>query len=310
MTSIFGKQEYLRRIHCVQDYIEAHLADSLTLEELAIVAGFSKYHFHRIFKGIVHESLLHYVNRIKLERAAGALVHRPELTVTDIAYHFGFTDSAVFSRTFKDYFRVTPSAYRRQNSKICKDEDRFPAYNGYDTAVERANSTRNVRGDVEIVNLEATPVMYVRYIGSYSGLEVAFPGMIEKLLGFAFQQQLFDPENTRLLSIFHDNHEFTKPDQLRTSLCLSLPNNAMWEEHSEFGRMTIPAGKYAVGHFEIFQEEYGAAWDYMYGEWLTNSSQQPRDSFPFELYRTNPDDDSTGKQCVDIYIPVTPLGII
>ena len=41
--------EYIRRVNLACDYIDAHIASMLTLEELAAVAGFSEYHFHRIF---------------------------------------------------------------------------------------------------------------------------------------------------------------------------------------------------------------------------------------------------------------------
>ncbi len=116
-----SRNEYVRRIHKVQDYIESNIDSSLSIEELADVAGFSKYHFHRIFKGIVDEPLSRYVNRLKLERATNLLTYRLDMTITDIAYHFGFTDPAVFSRTFKNYYGVSPSQYRNHNSKNCKD---------------------------------------------------------------------------------------------------------------------------------------------------------------------------------------------
>lgn len=96
-----SRNEYVRRIHKVQDYIESNIDSSLSIEELADIAGFSKYHFHRIFKGIVDEPLSRYVNRLKLERATHLLTYRADMTITDIAYHFGFTDSAVFPEHLK-----------------------------------------------------------------------------------------------------------------------------------------------------------------------------------------------------------------
>lgn len=52
-------EEYIRRIHRVQDYIEGHLDCPMSVEELSNVAGFSKYHFSRIFQGMLQESLAH-----------------------------------------------------------------------------------------------------------------------------------------------------------------------------------------------------------------------------------------------------------
>jgi AraC family transcriptional regulator len=303
-----SSDEYLRRIHRVQDYVEAHLYDALTLEELASVAGFSKFHFHRIFKGLAHESLWQYVSRIKLERAAISLVHRPNLTVTDAAYHYGFTDSATFSRAFKHHFGLSPVVYRNQQRKNRNAPDKISSYNEGLSTLQDGSITMNVCGDVEILTIEEIRVVYVRYTGTYQELGAAYPGLLEKLLSLANAQNLIHPGQTNLLAIYHDNHEITKEHQLRTSLCLTIPNTALVKETGDIGSMQIPAGKYAVGHFEIFQNEYSAAWDFMYGEWLSNSSYQPLDSFPFELYRNNASEHPQGKHLVDIYVPIEPLG--
>lgn len=112
------KNEYIRRIHKVQDYIENHIGQSLSLEELSNVAGFSKYHFSRIFQGMLHEPLAHYVNRIRMELSLFLLAHRDDKNMTDIAYELGFSDSAVFSRAFKNYYGVSPREYRQE---CCKE---------------------------------------------------------------------------------------------------------------------------------------------------------------------------------------------
>jgi AraC family transcriptional regulator len=64
------KNEYLKRINRVLDYLEENYAQQLSLELLAEIANFSPYHFHRIFKGIVGESLYKYIQRIRIEKAA------------------------------------------------------------------------------------------------------------------------------------------------------------------------------------------------------------------------------------------------
>jgi AraC family transcriptional regulator len=304
------KNEYWRRIHRVEDYVEANLTRSFTLEELAAVAGFSKFHFHRIFKGIANESLWQYVNRIKLERAAAVLAHRAELTVTDIAYHFGFTDSAVFCRAFKNYYGISPTGYRKQYRKIRKDPASISQYNESLASHKDESEETKVQGNVEILTMEEIRVAYVRFTGTYQDLAAVFPGLLRKLYDFACLHPVLESGETGLLAIYHDNHEFTNQQQLRTSLCMIIPNDVIIAENSDIGSMTIPSGKYAVGHFEIFQREYPAAWNFMYAEWLSNSYYQPRDSFPFELYLNNPNDHPQGKSLVDIYLPIEPLGEI
>jgi AraC family transcriptional regulator len=307
MINTLSKKEYLRRIYKVQDYIETHLYDSLSLEELADVAGFSKFHFHRIFKGIVHETLSQYVNRLKIERATNLLVHRLDMTVTDIAYHFGFADSSVFSRTFKNYYGVSPSEYRSQYSKNCKDPYKISQYNeGVSNIVYMSNDSK-VEGNIEILMVDEINVAYLRYTGTYRDLAVAFSKLLEKLSDYANEKDLSLLGESKLLSIYHDHPEFTNEHQLRSSLCMTIPENVVIDDTSDIGNMVIPSGKYLVGHFEIFRHEYSEAWDFMYGEWLSNSGYQPRDSFPFEVYLNDPNTHPQNKHLVDIYLPIESL---
>lgn len=296
MESKQSRNEYLRRIYKVQDYIESNINDSLSIEELADVAGFSKFHFHRIFKGIVNESLSRYVNRLKLERATHLLTYRTDMTITHIAYHFGFTDSAVFSRTFKSHYGISPSQYRSDNSKNCKDVRGISQY----------NECKKVRGNVEIVTADDINVAYTRHIGTYGELTIAFPKMIEKLFHYAAKQNYHVFDDTKVLTIYHDHHEFTEDYHLRTSLCITIPD-ASAVETNDIGIMVIPSGKYAVGHFEIFQDEYKGAWDFIYGKWLPNSGYKPRDSYPFEMYKNDPRRHPEKKHIVDIYVPIEPF---
>ncbi|MGX5488251.1 AraC family transcriptional regulator [Bacillus cereus] len=296
MESKQSRNEYLRRIHKVQDYIESNIDSSLSIEKLADIAGFSKFHFHRIFKGIVDEPLSRYVNRLKLERATNLLTYRLDMTITDIAYHFGFTDSAVFSRTFKNYYGVSPSQYRNDNSKNCKDVRGIPQY----------NECKQVRGNVEIVTADDINVAYIRHIGTYGELTIAFPKMIEKVFHYAAKQNYHVFDHTKVLTIYHDHHEFTEDYHLKTSLCITIPD-ASAVETNDIGIMIIPSGKYAVGHFEIFQDEYKGAWDFIYGEWLQNSGYKPRDSYPFEMYKNDPRRHPEKKHIVDIYVPIEPF---
>lgn len=62
--------EYLSRINKTFDYIELHLEKPMTLEELATVANFSKFHFSRIFQSIVGETPFQFILCVRLEKAA------------------------------------------------------------------------------------------------------------------------------------------------------------------------------------------------------------------------------------------------
>ncbi|MFV0393649.1 MAG: GyrI-like domain-containing protein [Coprobacillaceae bacterium] len=309
MEDYTSKNEYIRRINKVQDYIDKHISNSFTLEELSEVAGFSKYHFHRIFKAITHESLLQYVNRSKLERATHLLSHRPDMSITNIAYYLGFTDSAIFSRSFKHLFKVSPNMYRKNYSKNCKDQYNISRYNKDVSDKKYKDSKQSIEGNIEIINIKKMKVSYLRHTGDYSKLAIEFPKLLEKLFISADEQNLLEENKTRILSIYHDHPEFTNPNNYKTSLCITIPDNRNVDVDGKLSTMEIAEGTYMVGHFYIPQHLYSVIWDYIYEEWLTNSGYVPSDGAPFEMYMNDYRMDKNNMHMVDIYLPVQPLSI-
>ena len=60
---------YWERINKTIDYIESNLEKKITLNKLAQINHFSKYHFHRIFSSFTGESLYNFINRLRVEKA-------------------------------------------------------------------------------------------------------------------------------------------------------------------------------------------------------------------------------------------------
>ena len=301
------KKEYLRRIHKVQDYIEEHIGETLSIEKLADVAGFSKYHFSRIFQGMLQEPLAHYVNRIRMERALFLLAHRADKNMTDIAYELGFMDSAVFSRSFKNYHGISPKEYRQEYSKNCKETFLLSEYNKDTAKKEWEGNPFPVKGEITIEHLEEKQMVYVRHTGTYETLAREYAGLLQTLFMHAKNQQLLEEGKNWVLAIYHDNPEFGEESQFRTSICITVPEDKMIQEDGVLGRMKLEGGLYAVGHFEIQPDQYSDAWNYMYREWLTNSGYVPRNSYPLEVYRNNPAEDENHVNKVDIYVPIEPI---
>ena len=104
--------EYMARINRVIDYIDKHLNQPLRLDELAQVAHFSPFHFHRIFGALMQESLNQFIRRLRTEKAADFLVSYPQKSITEIALDCGFSDQSHFIRQFKLYSGMKPQDYR------------------------------------------------------------------------------------------------------------------------------------------------------------------------------------------------------
>jgi AraC family transcriptional regulator len=301
------QEEYIRRIHKVQDYMEHHLGQPMTIEELSNVAGFSKYHFSRIFQGVLHEPLAHYVNRIRMENALFLLAHRADKNMTDIAFELGYTDSAVFSRAFKNYYGISPREYRKEYSKNCKDYFLLSEYNKNTAKKEWADDMFPVAGQITIENMEEKQIAYVRHTGTYEALAKEYANLIQRLFEQAKDQNLLVKGENWVLAMYHDNPEFGEASQFRTSLCLTVPKDIKIQEDGILGTMKLEGGLYAVGHFQIHQEQYSDAWNYMYQKWLTGSGYVPRNSYPFEVYLNDANANENHIHEVDIYVPIEPI---
>lgn len=94
------------------DFIAQNYNRHISAEETAAVAGYSKYHFLRIFKEAVGMEFSRYVNRVRFDHAV-LLLKESNLSVTDIALTTGFSDSAYFTRKFKEEFHTTPLIFRK-----------------------------------------------------------------------------------------------------------------------------------------------------------------------------------------------------
>jgi len=107
----------IARINRVIDHIDAHLAEDLDLPTLAAVAHLSPWHFHRVFQALTGETLAERVRRRRLETAAARLLASPPESAFAIALDVGFGSAEVFTRAFRAYFGVTPTAWRRGASR-------------------------------------------------------------------------------------------------------------------------------------------------------------------------------------------------
>lgn len=105
---------------CIQNtitYIEQHLCELLTLEEVSKAAGFSKYHFLRLFKSETGIGLRDYIQTRRMYRAAEYLLNS-ELSAMDIAFLLQFESQEAFTRAFKREYSLPPGQYRRTMMKL------------------------------------------------------------------------------------------------------------------------------------------------------------------------------------------------
>ena len=107
-------RDYKERLLRVLVYIQQHLDEPLALETLAARACLSSCHFHRVFTGMIGESLQSHIRRLRLERAATRLKHST-MPVVQVALEAGYETHESFSRAFRIAFATSPTDYRRRH---------------------------------------------------------------------------------------------------------------------------------------------------------------------------------------------------
>jgi len=120
---------YIEKIDRIIEYIENHLDEKYTLEELADQVVLSAYHFHRIFQIYTGEALGDYIRKRRLTSAAKELL-ASQKKIIEIGLDFGFDSQQAFSRSFKKQFGLAPQHYRAANVTN-KTLFRVPITKGY-----------------------------------------------------------------------------------------------------------------------------------------------------------------------------------
>lgn len=106
--------QHKTRLRRILAYIRDHYADEMNMAELAKRAGFSEFHFQRVFREAFNETIRDHIRRIRLEKAACRFISGENASITEIAYACGFSSSQHFTKAFKRHFGVTPTLVRKK----------------------------------------------------------------------------------------------------------------------------------------------------------------------------------------------------
>ena len=278
------KATYQERILRVLLYIQNHLYEDLNLEELASVACFSPYHFHRIFRGMVGETLAGHIRRLRLERAAQVL-QQSNRTITNLAFEAGYETVESFSRAFKDRFGVVPSEYKKTNHTDFSKE--LPDF--------RTKGATLV--DVQVKKLSSRQVIFVRHIGPYPECGKAW----EKLCTWAGPQGFFQP-GVEFIGLCYDDPDITPADKIRYDACITVEGEIQSE--GEIGVQIIDGGLYAMtthqGSYNNLSQTYAA----LCGQWAPQNGYEIRSMPSLEIYLNSPEDTPEDELLTDVHIPI------
>lgn len=278
-------------------FIEQNLCEDIKVEEVAGRAGYSYFHFHRIFEAVIGETVGNYIRLRRLTSAAHDLVYTDK-RILDIALTYRFESQEAFSRTFKKTYKMTPGEYRKNRIETVIGSKKQLSL------IELKHLINSVTVQPVIKEISDTKIIGIR------GKSTVMNNVIPKMWN-DFNPQIPQIESRTL--------------QLRGyGICEVDPDYNMYEfnEDTEFNEIvgvevenydkippgmaakTLSGGKYAIfthkGSVELLRMTY----QYIWGTWIICSKCEIdlRDDFEFYDERfLGPNND---KSEFDIYIPV------
>jgi AraC family transcriptional regulator len=291
-------QDYKRRILRVLAHIQEHLDSPLSLDELSRIACFSPYHFHRIFKGMVGESVKEYVRRLRLERAAGRLKLGSAMVI-DIARDAGYESHEAFSRSFKAALGVSPSEFRRlrraQITTVSSGVHFRPGVTLHHFRTLRRGESMNV----ETQQLQPMRVAYLRHIGPYNEVGPTWERLL-MILG----KDGYLGGSPMMFGICHDDPEITPASKIRYDACVTVDNDFL--PTGEIQVQVVAGGEYARTTHAGAYSNLGKTYTEFLGQWLPRSGRELRDAPCFEVYLNDPQSTPPEELLTDIYAPLAP----
>ena len=273
-----SSETYRRRINRVIDYVNNNLEKTISLEELASVAFFSPFHFHRIFLAVTGETVNYFTNRIRLEKTA-RLLKFSKHPISGIAMTCGFSSPPTFSRALKQYFGISPSSYRN-NGKIENSKIRKELFSLNEYLVTMSEEELKTSFPVEIRNLPKRRVAYIRVLDSYR--EGVVLNAFEDIIKWAKKMNLFYSEKIFGMSI--DDPMVTPKEKYRYEVCITIPEKFTVDAGNYMETTILPKCKYAVatvsGNFNLV----ATATHYLFNNWLINSSFEPDHQPGLEIF--------------------------
>jgi AraC family transcriptional regulator len=278
--------EYAQRIDRVIDYLRGNLHRPVKLAELANVACFSEFHFHRIFTAVSGETLNNFTNRLRLEKAA-RLLRYSEQSLTDIALDCGFSSSATFSRAFRSGYETSPSQFRKngeiKKSKIRKELFPKDEYGLHVIGEDMSATEKKAAFPVRLIDIPERQVAYIRVTNAFEMDRVL--AALKTVIEWAKSQDVFS--QGILFGMSADDPHVTPKHLYRYEVCLasSLPFKCM-EGMSKLGisKLKMPAMRYAAIKVSGDIHKVATAWDYLYRDWLIHSAYEPEHAPALEIF--------------------------
>ncbi|QUH18804.1 AraC family transcriptional regulator [Alkaliphilus sp. B6464] len=295
---------YLNLIQKTLDYIDDHILEKITVDELAKISGFSTYHYYKVFNSFVGMPVMEYITRRKLQYALYDLSNGQK--VLDIALTYGFETHAGFTKAFKKSFGYPPSFYRMHAP--------IGLLKRIDLKKLRENKTGGIIMQPKIINRDSF-----------------------KIVGYEFKTTLRNNAHSRDIPAFWDNCNLegkeatlyetqlpprhgeygicvnTNMETDEFSYILGVEVTSFDNAMADMYKLEVPSATYAVFTTPSvedpdFVDSIQGTWKYILEEWFPNSGYEIDDTkLDFEFYDERCHPWEYNKVSMEIYVPIKKI---
>lgn len=266
-------------------YIESHFADELTLDDVAAVAGLSKFHLVRAFSTYAGQSVMRYVRARRLSEAARRLAAE-NCGILDVALDAGYGSHEAFTRAFGEQFGVSPNQLRKSRSLATIE------------LVEPLKMDEKFTSLPEPRIVDSAALLIVGLKKRYSEQSTA---------QMAAQWQAFGPHIGNI-----DNQQgnvaygvlCNSDDEGNIDYVTGVEVSQFPDTAKELDGIRIPPQTYAVFQHNGHVSEIRRTWKTIFGKWIGESGRELVDAPQMERYG-EAFDPRTGTGDIEIWIPVT-----
>lgn len=251
------------------EYIFGHIDEKLTVDEVAQYCHMSKYHFSRLFKQEVGESLYSFIKHNRIALSAVNLKVNKEKSVTDVGLDCGYSASN-YATAFKEQLNQSPVQFRQER---CWSDGKVP-HPFFNVGFGYLKSFEDYAKNITISQLPERKIYYRRFIGSYAELKnhwIQFMADNEKLV----------TEQTLWIE-----RSFSDPDIVELDRCICDVGMTITKQVEKmiaadaskvmrpYSTSNLPGGKYAVYHFRGHKKDIYTEYQGLFTVWLPRSGHE------------------------------------
>lgn len=271
--------EDLNFVQEIVNRIESNLAEKLDIVKLAQSFRISPWHFQRLFKSWIGDTLGGYIRGRRLTRGAELLL-QSERSILEIAVEVGFHSHEAFSRSFKSYFSFTPKAFRRSRPSVRLNDKPILSLDLMQHMAQEISREPQIleRPALNVVGL--TCPIPSPFTQPESHCDTMYPTWMELLQRSAEIPHAF--HDTFLGMSISESGNFTE-DEL--TFLAGIPVDALEALPEGMSHFQFPAQRVACFDVAVLDSDtVSKTMDYIYGYWLPNSAYQRAQGHDYEYF--------------------------